>query len=657
MVAAENSKLETPLHEACRQGNVKVLPLLLDASPWADCKLNSDNQSTFYMACSHGHLNVVNLLSGKPWVQGLEQDSFVKIAFMLLFQEDIQINMVTPSTILQSLEVTISYQNHKGSTALDIFDQASGNVHIKLIQQQVEKICEIQDNNTSEPECSSKQTNNSLTSTLTSLGQQKRLSERRQGELAELYRSRQSKQDEIYSEAVQNARNTITLVAILIATVTFAAGISPPGGIYQDGPLKGKSMVCKTIAFKEFTLSNNIALSTSLCIVVVLVSIIPFQRKPQMIILKVLTRSCGWQCHSWQQLMLQQHGSSFPMIVEFLINKKTVEINSQNYGGLTALGIQDQAGSIDEFPHIKAMLERAGGIDMKILRSKEVEGTNPGVFEDTWRPIKLDNVSRLTITKDFGDPPNQGNYEVNALHHQVEETDKIQEDNSTMPDHSPKKTTSSLANLQRHKLLSRRRKVELTKLYNDRRSRQHDIYREALQNARNTITLVAILIATVTFTAGLNPPGGVYQQQSWSGNSTVAGTNSFQCLYNKQQHCIVHIFEHCYNSTTWIILPHGRGKEWILAISAATMGTLFFYLRVVLARHWLRKLKWRKDKGKKQGTVVLTDSKNQSQSAMPDIKLDIKFHSTNFNTRDETRSESKSNFSTNSDLSSSRCLG
>ena len=120
--------------------------------------------------------------------------------------------------LINKTTVDFSYQNHKGLTALDIFDQASGNVHIKLIQQQVEKICEIQDNNTSEPECSSKQTSNSLTSTLTSLGQQKHLSERRQGELAELYRSRQSKQDEIYSEAVQNARNTITLVAILICS-------------------------------------------------------------------------------------------------------------------------------------------------------------------------------------------------------------------------------------------------------------------------------------------------------------------------------------------------------------------------------------------------------------------------------------------------------
>ncbi|KAM3747562.1 hypothetical protein ACB098_05G044400 [Castanea mollissima] len=74
----ENSKRETPLHEACRQGDVKVLPLLLDASPSAACKLNSDNQSAFYMACSHGLLNVVKLLLGKPWVQGLEGYSFVQ---------------------------------------------------------------------------------------------------------------------------------------------------------------------------------------------------------------------------------------------------------------------------------------------------------------------------------------------------------------------------------------------------------------------------------------------------------------------------------------------------------------------------------------------------------------------------------------------------
>uniref|UniRef100_A0A7N2R4H9 PGG domain-containing protein n=1 Tax=Quercus lobata TaxID=97700 RepID=A0A7N2R4H9_QUELO len=298
------------------------------------------------------------------------------------------------------------------------------------------------------------------------------------------------------------------------------------------------------------------------------------------------------------------------------------------------------------------MLESAAGITMKLLRSKEVEGTTPPCRE----LIRIPNL--LPIPKDFGDPPNQENSEV----------------------------------------LSRRQRVKLTKLHNDHRGREKETHREALQNARIAIILVTILIATVTFTAGLSPPsgGGVYRQESSIGNSssTVAGTTPFKVFiisnnfalftslsivivlvsiipFERKPKMMLLVVTHKVMwlavsflatsnvAATWIILPHGDWKEWILAISAATMGTLFFCLGVVLARHWLRKSKWVKANGKtkKKGIVAPTEGKTQSQSAKPDIKLDIKSHSTNSNTRDVTRSESKSNSSTNSDVSSCRGLG
>ncbi|KAK6273961.1 hypothetical protein POUND7_011044 [Theobroma cacao] len=101
---------------------------------------------------------------------------------------------------------------------------------------------------------------------------------------------RRDKQLELQNEGLRNARNTITVVAVLIATVTFAAGINPPGGFNQ---ITGKSIVGRQPSFKVFMACNIVALFLSLGIVIFLVSIIPFRRKSMMKLLAV-THKVMW---------------------------------------------------------------------------------------------------------------------------------------------------------------------------------------------------------------------------------------------------------------------------------------------------------------------------------------------------------------------------
>ena len=204
--------------------------------------------------------------------------------------------------LINKTKVEINVRTCKGLTALDILDQAKNSAETRHLEAQFVKAGGRRSNdiqppiiskNSSWPACMGDELNisnimNEKGSPGFSKGSNSRTpSPRRRENVGEVYSRHRNKKQEIHMEALQNARNTITLVAILIATVTFSAGISPPGGVDQEGKMKGKLMAGRSTAFKVFAISNNIALFTSLSIVVVLVSIIPFRRKAQMRLLMV----------------------------------------------------------------------------------------------------------------------------------------------------------------------------------------------------------------------------------------------------------------------------------------------------------------------------------------------------------------------------------
>ncbi|WKA03238.1 hypothetical protein VitviT2T_021360 [Vitis vinifera] len=67
------------------------------------------------------------------------------------------------------------------------------------------------------------------------------------------------KEKQLRSHRLKDISNTHLLVATLIATVTFAAGFTLPGGYNDEGPDKGKAVLSTKIAFKAFLLSDGIA--------------------------------------------------------------------------------------------------------------------------------------------------------------------------------------------------------------------------------------------------------------------------------------------------------------------------------------------------------------------------------------------------------------
>ncbi|KZV51871.1 ankyrin repeat-containing protein-like [Dorcoceras hygrometricum] len=94
------------------------------------------------------------------------------------------------------------------------------------------------------------------------------------------------------TESVQwltKKRDSIMVVAILIATMAFQAGVSPPGGLWQDDLSEGsqgnhnagESVMSHRDPkyFRNFIRANTIAFVSSLSIILLLISGLPFKRR------------------------------------------------------------------------------------------------------------------------------------------------------------------------------------------------------------------------------------------------------------------------------------------------------------------------------------------------------------------------------------------
>ncbi|GMP93251.1 hypothetical protein CsSME_00043164 [Camellia sinensis var. sinensis] len=102
----------------------------------------------------------------------------------------------------------------------------------------------------------------------------------------------------IHREAVQNTINSVTVVAVLFASIAFLAIFNLPGQYLKVGPEAGKAQIADTIAFRIFCLLNATSLFVSLAVVVVQITLVAWDTSAQKRIVSIINKLMWGACIS-----------------------------------------------------------------------------------------------------------------------------------------------------------------------------------------------------------------------------------------------------------------------------------------------------------------------------------------------------------------------
>ncbi|CAL1410554.1 unnamed protein product [Linum trigynum] len=289
-IARSNGK--TALHSAARNGHVAVVRALVSAEPAIATRTDRKGQTALHMAVKGQNVAVVEeLIKASPEILNL-LDNKGNTPLHIASRKG---RAPIVKLLLQHNELDTKAVNRMAETALDTAEKM-GQDEVKAILEEhgVESAKNLNPQNRN-PARELKQTVSEIKHEVHYQLEHTRQTRKRVQGIAK-------RLNKMHAEGLNNAINSTTVVAVLIATVAFAAIFTVPGQYASDptqmlpGQTPGEANIAHRAPFMVFFLFDSVALFISLAVVVVQTSVVVIESKAKKRMMAVINKLMWIAC-------------------------------------------------------------------------------------------------------------------------------------------------------------------------------------------------------------------------------------------------------------------------------------------------------------------------------------------------------------------------
>ncbi|RLN18135.1 ankyrin repeat-containing protein [Panicum miliaceum] len=276
LIARSNGK--TALHSAARNGHVEVVRALVEAEPSIALRTDKKGQTALHMAAKGTRLDLIDaLLAAEPALLNqtdTKENTALHIAARKARPEIIKRLLAMPDAKLNAI-------NRSRETPLDTAEKMGNTEVAELLAEHGAR--ELK-----------QQVSDIKHEVHSQLEQTRQTRVRMQGIAKRI--------NKLHEEGLNNAINSTTVVAVLIATVAFAAIFTVPGEYVQDpsslapGQQLGEANISHETAFIIFFVFDSVSLFISLAVVVVQTSVVVIERKAKKQMMAVINKLMWVAC-------------------------------------------------------------------------------------------------------------------------------------------------------------------------------------------------------------------------------------------------------------------------------------------------------------------------------------------------------------------------